>query len=250
MDAITGLETLIVRSHEENHYFAAEINAVIERNKTTLKDVDIWESGRWRNEHRRLEVLVACQFLTLKSDLRDGGMRHLDAMVTLMVVSPALREVNSQPIAQGNVPVIAKALEMNCSLTKLSLEICAGGSIKELFTALEVNKNLKELFLSGIISVEFNCIRAVASALKKNQCLRTLSIQGVSFHDAQGLSQWSEALSKNCTLQFLCISGGIIPISNISTFCKALLVNNSLETMKLSEVSGTEEERCVLAFDS
>ncbi|KAL1472834.1 hypothetical protein MTO96_039072 [Rhipicephalus appendiculatus] len=69
MDAVTGLETLIVRSHEENHYFAAEINAVIERNKNTLKNVDIWESGRWRHEQRMLEVLVACQLPDIKVGL-------------------------------------------------------------------------------------------------------------------------------------------------------------------------------------
>ncbi|KAL1460300.1 hypothetical protein MTO96_043371 [Rhipicephalus appendiculatus] len=247
MDAVTAIETLIVRSREENHYFAAEINAVIERNKSTLKNVHIWESGRWRNEQRMLEVLVACQFLTLKSDVRDRGMRHVDATVTLMLISTTLREVTAQLIAEGDVPVIAKALEMNCSLTKLSLKICTGATIKELFTALEVNKNLKELLLCGTIYVEINCIQSVASALKENQCLRTLSIEGVSFHDGEGLDQWSEALSKNCTLQFLCVSGRIIPISNISTLCKALLVNNSLETMKVSEVSGTEEEITTLA---
>lgn len=248
VDAVVGLETLCIDAAETNRHFAAEIEALLERNRHTLKKVYICEhSPQRRDGLGTVESLVACEFLTLKSPHNKSRMPDMDAMVRLMRASAALKEVTAQPILQGEVSVIAKALATNFTLTKLALYVETRGSIEELFRALEVNTNLKELLLYCCVFINTSCMRAVASALRNNASLRALYLGVVFLDDCEGLGQWSEALAKNCTLQFLRIYCGNIPMSDISTLCKALQVNKSLKKFLLPGVMGSEEERTSLA---
>ncbi|KAL1478606.1 hypothetical protein MTO96_034959 [Rhipicephalus appendiculatus] len=143
---ITGLETLLIRCEGHNQRIAAEVDALLERNRTTLKNFDIWEFGQRREGLAMLEGLVACESLTFKANHNNGGMPYMDAMVSLMRVSTSLHEVVAQPIRDRELTLIAKALETNCTLSKLSLHIVQDCSIEQLFKALQLNKNLKELF--------------------------------------------------------------------------------------------------------
>ncbi|XP_050047014.2 uncharacterized protein [Dermacentor andersoni] len=248
VDAVVGLETLFIDASETNRHFAAEIDALLERNRHTLKKVYICEhSPQRRDGLRMVESLVACEFLTLKSPHNKSRMPDMDAMVRLMRTSTSLKEVTAQPILHGEVSVIAKALETNFTLTKLSLYVETRGSIEELFRALQANRTLKELLLYCCLFINTRCMRAVASALRKNASLRALYMGVVFLDNCEGLEQWSEALSENCTLQFLRIYCGNISMRDISALCKALEVNKSLKKFLLPGAMGSEEERTSLA---
>ncbi|KAH7939878.1 hypothetical protein HPB52_018692 [Rhipicephalus sanguineus] len=247
---ITGLETLIISCEGHNQRIADEIDALIERNRNTLKKFDICEVGQRRNGLAMLESLVACESLTFKSYYNNGGTPYMDGVVNLMRVSTRLREVFAQLICKREISLMGKALKTNCTLTKLSLCIATQYSIEELFAALELNKHLKEFFLYGTIYMNMSSARAAALALQKNACLQTLSMKHVILDDGEGMSQWSEALSKNCALEFLSIHCEHVGVSEVLGLCKALHANKSLKTLKLQGVIGTEEERCVLAFHS
>ncbi|KAL1475461.1 hypothetical protein MTO96_037281, partial [Rhipicephalus appendiculatus] len=230
---ITGLETLIIRCEGHNQRITAEVDALLERNRTTLKNFDIWEFGQRREGLAMLEGLVACESLTFKANHNNGGMPYMDAMVSLMRVSTSLHEVVAQPIRDRELTLIAKALETNCTLSKLSLHIVQDCSIEQLFKALQLNKNLKELFLYGSVRMNVACSRAGASALENNDCLRTLSMEQVILEDGEGMMHWSEGLSKSRTLEFLCINCEHVSMNAVSRLCKALRVNKSLKELKL-----------------
>ncbi|KAH6924781.1 hypothetical protein HPB50_024587 [Hyalomma asiaticum] len=248
MDAIVGLETLFIDAGETNKYFTAKIEALLERNHESLKRVSICEHSPKRREGLRLlESLVACEWITLKSPHNKSKMPDMDSVVTLMRTSTNLKEVTVQPILQGEVPVIARALESNLTLTKVSLYVETRGSIEELFRALQMNKHLSELGLYSCVFVKSSCMRAIASALENNDTLKALYMGSVFLDNCQGVGQWSEALSKNNTLQFLRIYCGNFSMNDISVFCKALQVNKSLKTLMLPGVIGSQEERTSLA---
>ncbi|KAH7939493.1 hypothetical protein HPB52_013238 [Rhipicephalus sanguineus] len=239
---ITGLETIIISCEGHNQRIADEIDALIERNRNTLKKFDICEIGQRRNGLAMLESLVACESLTFKSYYNNGGTPYMDGVVNLMRVSTTLREVFAQLICKREISLMGKALKTNCTLTKLSLCIATQYSIEELFAALELNKNLKEFFLYGTIYMNMTSARAAALALQKNACLQTLSMKHVILDDGEGMGQWSEALSKNCALEFLSIHFEAVGVSEVLGLCKALHANKSLKTLKLQGVIGSEEE--------
>ncbi|KAH7938802.1 hypothetical protein HPB52_000437 [Rhipicephalus sanguineus] len=219
MHVITGLETLIIRCEGHNQRIADEIDALIERNRHTLKNFDIWEFGQRRKGLAMLESLVACDSLTLKSNFNNGGTPYMYGLASLMRVSTTLREVFAQPVCDREISLMAEALKTNCTLTKLSLSIATYYSTEELFGALELNKILKEFFL----------------------------MKHVILDDGEVMGHWSEALSKNCTLEFLGVHCEHVAVSQVSGLCKALHINKTLKTLKLQGVSGTEEQRESLA---
>ncbi|KAL1419146.1 hypothetical protein MTO96_005255 [Rhipicephalus appendiculatus] len=248
MDAVIGLERLYVYTHHFNDRRAAEIHALLERNRNTPNSVEIFFGHPGRNKLRMVEHLAACKFLKLGSvDDSEFETPDVDGMVRLLGGSTTLKEATVYPIDLRQVSLIAKALETNCCLTRLSLNLKRSASIEELFGALEVNEHLRELFLVASVRVTMTCARAVASALKKNNCLRTLDMRTMSLQDGVGLELWSEALSKNVTLHVFHMGYHGIPISDVSALCKALRVNKSLKTLKFWEVTGSEEERTYLA---
>ncbi|KAL1419150.1 hypothetical protein MTO96_005258 [Rhipicephalus appendiculatus] len=249
MDAVIGLETLYVYTQHFNERWAAEIDALLERNRTTLNSVEMFFERLGRHKLRMVEHLAACKFLKLGS-LDDSEIEALDVdgMVSLLRGSTTLKEAAVRLIGLPQVSLIAKALETNCCLTKLSLDLKWSASIEQLFGAIEVNKHLKELFLVASVHVNMTSVRAVASALMKNNCLRTLDMATTSaLRDGVGLRLWSEALSKNVTLHTFRLHHYTIPISEVSTLCKALRVNKSLKALKLTEVTGSEEDSTSLA---
>ncbi|KAL1480775.1 hypothetical protein MTO96_050758 [Rhipicephalus appendiculatus] len=249
LDAIVGLEALYIHVGEMGRPFAAQIDALMERNCRTLKLVEILDSQENRDGLRMIERLVACESLTLKAYVIRTPVPDIYAVRGLMRDSANLKHVTLRPIVPANVSVIASALETNRTLTRLSLGVEACRSLGELFTALEVNECLKELFLHGYpVHITGSCARAVASALKKNNCLQGLDMGAVILHDGEGLGQWTRALSKNCSLQFLNIACWHLPMSEVSKLCEALRINKSLRALKLSAITATEEERTSLAL--
>lgn len=249
MDAVIGLQTLYVAIGRFSQCFAAEIDALLERNRNTLKNVEIFEARPAQNKLRMVEHLAACKVLALKSlDHSDIGTPDVAGIVTLLRGSTTLKDASVKPVLSRQLLLIAKALEGNCCLTKLTLYVKTLDSVEELFRALEVNKHLKELFLNSVVYRHLNssCMRAVASALKNNKFLQTLCMSALNLPGGE-MGQWSRALSKNDTLQLLSIHCQDIPISDVSALCEALRVNRSLKTLKLSEVKGSEEERSSLA---
>ncbi|KAH7938909.1 hypothetical protein HPB52_002197 [Rhipicephalus sanguineus] len=249
MDAVIGLQTLYVDLGRFSQCFAAEIDALLERNRNTLKNVEIFEARPAQNKLRMVEHLAACKVLALKSlEYGDIAAPDVDGMVSLLRGPTTLKEASVKPVLPRQLLLIAKALETNCCLTKLTLYVKTRDSVEELFAALEVNKHLKELFLNNVFYNDLNssCMRAVASALKNNKCLQTLCMSGLNLPGGE-MGQWSRALSKNDTLQLLSIHCKDIPISDVSALCEALRVNRSLKKLKLSEVRGSEEERSSLA---
>ncbi|KAH7940072.1 hypothetical protein HPB52_020800 [Rhipicephalus sanguineus] len=182
-----------------------------------------------------LESLVACDYLVLRSSDGDGTIPDVD-----------LLEVSVQLIHQVDVSVIARALETNRTLTKLSLHARSSGSVEELFGALELNKTLKELSLWGLDQVDMRFMRAVASAIENNNTLTLLHMNAL-FGQCQGMKQWSEALTKNCALHVFSLSCWSVPIAEVSALCKVLRVNKTLKALNLHGVNGTDEERTSLA---
>ncbi|KAH7939397.1 hypothetical protein HPB52_011945 [Rhipicephalus sanguineus] len=248
IDAVIGLETLDIDIRRFGQCFAAEIDALLERNRNTLKSVEIFEARPGLNKLRMVEHLEACKSLAVGSlDQCDAAAPDVDGMVSLLRGSTTLKEATVKSIEPRQVVLVARALETNCCLTKLSLHVRTSDSIEELFGALEVNKHLKELFLKYCLRVNMTCARSVASALKKNDRLRTLDMATVILGEGVGLGLWSEALSKNVALHVFHMRCYEIPISEVSTLCKALQVNKSLKALKLPEVRGSEEESSSLA---
>lgn len=95
-----------------------------------------------------VEHLLACKSLAVRSlDRCDSTAPDVNRMVSLLRGSTTLKEATVKSIEPWQVVLIAKALETNCCLTKLSLYLKTSDSIEELFGALEVNEHLKELFL-------------------------------------------------------------------------------------------------------
>ncbi|KAH7940028.1 hypothetical protein HPB52_020415 [Rhipicephalus sanguineus] len=246
LDTVTGLETLHIDVDEIDENFAAQIDAIMERNRSTLKKVHVSDRRRRHSRLRMMESLVACEYIVLKSCISDSGIPDVDSMAKLMGVSTTLKEVSVQPIRQVDVSVIAKALEMSRTLTELSLHVRLCESIEELFGALELNKSLKELSLWGFERVNMRFMRAVASAMENNTTLMSLNIDA-RLDQCEGMQLWSQALSKNCTLHVLILSCWSVPIAEVSVLCKALRVNKTLKALRLLGVDATNEERTSLA---
>ncbi|KAL1419149.1 hypothetical protein MTO96_005257 [Rhipicephalus appendiculatus] len=188
MDAVIGLETLYVYTQHFNERWAAEIDALLERNRTTLNSVEMFFERLGRHKLRMVEHLAACKFLKLGS-LDDSEIEALDVdgMVSLLRGSTTLKEAAVELIGLPQVSLIAKALETNCCLTKLSLDLKWSASIEQLFGAIEVNKHLKELFLVASVHANMTSVRAVASALMKNNCSTgQQEPQGIEAYDSDG----------------------------------------------------------------
>ncbi|KAH7938810.1 hypothetical protein HPB52_000445 [Rhipicephalus sanguineus] len=80
--AITELETLYVDIGRFSPCFAAEIDALLERNRNTLKTVVIIEARPGLNKLRMVEHLAACKVLALKSsDNIDTATPDIDGML-------------------------------------------------------------------------------------------------------------------------------------------------------------------------
>ncbi|KAL1480970.1 hypothetical protein MTO96_050588 [Rhipicephalus appendiculatus] len=250
VDAVMDLEMLYIHIGHFSERFAAEIDSLLKRNRNTLKNVTIFEVGPGNNKLSRVEDLAACKFLALRwSDATTHTvMPDIEGMLSLLRGSTALKEAAVKPVFPQQIVLIAKALETNRCLTKLTLQVKSHHSVEELFGALQVNKHLKELFLYSdiLVSLTTRCARAVASALESNDCLQTLSIKGMHLPNG-GMDELSKALSKNCTLQLLRMGRPDFPVSEVSALCKALQVNKSLKILKLSQIIGSDEERISLA---
>ncbi|XP_049516913.1 uncharacterized protein LOC125942690 [Dermacentor silvarum] len=113
--------------------------------------------------------------------------------------------------------------------------------MEELFRGIEVNTNLKQVFLYSTVLVDTTCRQAVASVLEKS-CLRTLYLGTVVFNDCEGLVPWSEALSNNTTLMYLRMHCENIPTNTISALCKVLRVNKTLKKLMLPGITASDEE--------
>ncbi|KAH7939398.1 hypothetical protein HPB52_011946 [Rhipicephalus sanguineus] len=87
MDAIIGLEKLYIHIGRFSPCFGAEMDALLVRNRNTLKSVEIFESLQGLNKLGMVEHLAACKSLTLKSlSLRDTATPHVDGMLRKKVV--------------------------------------------------------------------------------------------------------------------------------------------------------------------
>lgn len=246
IDAIVGVETLHVDIARPNEYAAAKIDALLQRNHSTLRRVGINDHGENSHALKSVESLVACEYLALRSLRGESGLLEINSVTRLMSFSSTLKELIAFPIAQGDVPIIASALETNRTLTKLSLHVEKCSSVEKLFEAVELNHTLKDLFVLGIADASTTFVQAVASALKNNRTLKSLYML-VRRGGCRGLRHWSEALWKNCTLLFFGMFQWQFPVIEASALCKALRVNKSLKKLKLMSVSGSEEERVSLA---
>lgn len=82
MDTIIGLETLFIDAAETNSYFAEEIEALLERNRNTLKKVYICEhSAQKPDVLKMVENLVGCESLTMKSPHNKSRMPDVEPLL-------------------------------------------------------------------------------------------------------------------------------------------------------------------------
>ncbi|KAL1483922.1 hypothetical protein MTO96_050156, partial [Rhipicephalus appendiculatus] len=246
LEVVIGLETLSIDVDGINQHFAAEIDVLMEHNGATLKKVEIWEAGKTRNRLTKVESLVACESLALKSPVSEVRIPDMDMMVQLMRVSTTLKEVTAQKIYQVDLALIAEALATNHTLQKLSLDVEKCASIVGLFRSLEVNNSLTDLSLWNYVRLSTSDTQAVASAVLNNTTLRSLHM-AVYDSAVGGMEQLSEALTKNCTLHLLSLEYFGIPMSEVSALCRALRVNKTLKTLHILIVDGSEVESTSLA---
>ncbi|KAH7948226.1 hypothetical protein HPB52_019529 [Rhipicephalus sanguineus] len=91
VDAVIGLETLYINIDRPSQRCAAEIDALLKRNRNTLKSVEIFDCRPGRHKLRMVEHLAACEFLELRNVDVDG-------MLSLLRGSTTLKEATVNPI--------------------------------------------------------------------------------------------------------------------------------------------------------
>ncbi|KAH7954662.1 hypothetical protein HPB49_020704 [Dermacentor silvarum] len=249
IDAITDLVTVRISARAVRAQFATEVEKLLRRNASSIKSVDISDMNRLpRNIIRALECLVRCESLSLSS-LMDfvRGLPDVEAVAQLMRTSTALKELTVDPVMETQISLMAKALECNATLTKLTLFIPDSATLpKGLFPALEANTALKELWLTGCCCIDEQCGQALASALQKNTCLRDIHIEDVQI-DHSCMVEWPDALSKNNALECFQLSSDQLPLSGISALCKILSTNKVLKKLVFAGFRASREEREILA---
>ncbi|XP_077520468.1 uncharacterized protein LOC144130418 [Amblyomma americanum] len=249
IDAVIGVETLKINARAIKPEFAAEIEALLRRNSSSIKAVDISDMSRLpRSLIKALDCLSNCESLAISS-LIDfvRGLPDMNSVAQLVQTSKVLKELSVDPVMEEQISVTAKALKTNPALTKLTLFIPDSTvSPRALFPALEINTTLKELRLTGCCCMDALSGQALASALRKNTCLRELYIEDVDI-DTSSMKDWPDALSENTALECFQLSSEQLPISGISALCKLLPANKTLKKLVFAGFRASQEERLALA---
>ncbi|XP_037505256.1 uncharacterized protein LOC119381554 [Rhipicephalus sanguineus] len=249
IDAVTDLETVCISVRSVRSEFASEVEELLRRNASSIKTLDISNMNHLpRNIIRALECLAKCETLRVCS-LMDfiKGLPDAQAVAELLRTSAALKELTVDPVLEPQISLVAKALKCNDTLTKLVLFIPDSATLpKALFSALEVNAVLQELWLRGCCYIDAECGQAVASALRKNSHLRGIYIEDVQI-DYTSMEEWPDALENNSALEWLLLSGRELPLNGISTLCRILPANKTLKKLTFDKFQASQQEREILA---
>ncbi|KAL1460302.1 hypothetical protein MTO96_043373 [Rhipicephalus appendiculatus] len=177
---ITGLETLMIRCEGHNQRIAAEVDALLERNRTTLKNFDIWEFGQRREGLAMLESLVACESLTFKANHNKGGMPYMDAVA--LRVNKSLKELKLQGLDEWSGPyeqsisLARQLLEDEC-YDRVQLEPCTGAYLRILSPVLvSPQSGIKELSLPETDYLSLESVNALLEALASNNNIKRLTL--------------------------------------------------------------------------
>ena len=144
---------------------------------------------------------------------------------------------------------LSKALEINRTLTKLSMVNCnlkineANG--QALATMLKTNRSLQVLNLARNPEIGDQGAMYLAEGLKLNCTLKKLNISdcGIS---SEGVNNIAHALTINKTLQNLDVEGNEITDAGVVCLAKALKANVSLTNLNLARCGMTDESLSVL----
>ena len=146
---------------------------------------------------------------------------------------------------------LSKALEINRTLTKLSMVKCnlkineANG--QALATMLKTNRSLQVLNLARNPEVGDQGAMYLAEGLKLNYTLKKLNISdcGIS---SEGVNNIAHALTINKILQNLNVEGNEIMDAGVVCFAKALKANVSLTNLNLADCGMTDVSLSVLGI--
>ncbi|XP_077489360.1 uncharacterized protein LOC144100214 [Amblyomma americanum] len=113
-------------------------------------------------------------------------------------------------------------------------------SLKDLFTALEVNTSLKELRIP-FCRVDASCGDSLGSAISKNGCVLYLGLSGRIGDYCMARS--AEALSQNATLEKLQFSASGLGFNGILAMCDTLRTNKTLKEVVTPHFPAGDSER-------
>ncbi|XP_077536490.1 uncharacterized protein LOC144148841 [Haemaphysalis longicornis] len=246
LDAVCGLERLKLELHETEREFADKLAQLLRRNAGSIKRLEIPHMELPRQVTHALRYLFNCESLTLFS-LWGNQVPGVRSVTRLLHSSTALKELSITRIASmAQISAIAKELEINTSLTKLSLQIGYPYNTPEtVYTALQANTTLKELSVTDCHITE-ECGQALALLLQSNTGLRLLHIGDADISEPS-LLLLASALTRNTTLESLHLSSELLPMNGIVELCKVLRVNKTLKMLQFGGEVDPPEGRYALA---
>ncbi|KAH7940027.1 hypothetical protein HPB52_020414 [Rhipicephalus sanguineus] len=205
--AITELETLYVDIGRFSPCFAAEIDALLERNRNTLKTVVIIEARPGLNKLRMVEHLAACKVLALKSsDNIDTATPDIDGMLSRESVILLFRALDSNKIKRltvhvgrepdDTVALLCDTLKKNPFLESLCVSIRNGDSANEILRALALNTAIINLDITLWLVATEETTAAFSGMLLRNRAITNIHAR---FEDDPGpfMEAFAQGLSGN-----------------------------------------------------
>lgn len=245
LNAVAGLEELVIDCPEIKFKFASELEALLRRNAGTLKRVKIVQVTLPRNVYHALQYLVNCESLTFTPPRNiDRRLPTTDPVAQLLGKTNSLKKVSVRCIYRAQLTPLAKAINTCTSLTELTVQFAnTSCSMGALFSALRSNTTLKKLYVKEGVVTQRN-ERALALALKYNTCLRTLEFEECVF--LESTTNWARALMINSTLKELHMNLRL-RVALVRQLCKALAVNKTLKRLTIGCLDACMQVRVSLA---
>ncbi|XP_077549015.1 uncharacterized protein LOC144162386 [Haemaphysalis longicornis] len=242
LDAVRGLETLKLQLNAVEVKLAAEFARLLRRNAGSIKRLEISHSKLPRQVNNALRCLFSCESLTLHTFSRDP-LLSVHSVARLLHSSTALKELGIGTIGSATqMSAIAKELEINTSLTKLTVEMSWQWRCPEaVFTALQCNTTMKELSVTDC-HICGECDEALALLLQMNTGLRLLYMRDV-YVSGSPLPVLAAALRSNTTLESLHLHQERyhLALNVIVELCNALHVNRTLKKLQFEAKVSPEE---------
>ncbi|KAH7939762.1 hypothetical protein HPB52_017222 [Rhipicephalus sanguineus] len=225
--------------------WAAEIDALLERNRNTLKNVEIFEARPAQNKLRMVEHLAACKVLALKS-LEYGDI--------------AAPDVDGMDIPISDVSALCEALRVNRGLKKLKLSEVRGSEEERSSLARQLledncydrvhlghwtepylrvlspvlassDAGTTELWLWNIGELSHDSVSALFNALASNKKVTSLKMD-VMLEPDHRVALLCETLKKNRFIEFLSIN--ICNGNCANEILRALTVNSGITKLEMA----------------
>ncbi|XP_050035015.1 uncharacterized protein [Dermacentor andersoni] len=246
LNAVAGLEELVIDCPEINFKFSSELEALLRRNAGTLKRVKIVQATLPRNVYHALQYLVNCESLTFNPPLNiDRRLPTTDPVAQLLWKTNTLKKLSVRSIIdRAQLTPLAEAINTCTSLTELTVQFAnTSCSMGALFSALGSNTTLKKLHVKEGVVTQRN-EQALALALQYNTCLRTLEFEDCVF--LESTTNWAGALMINTTLEELHMTLKL-RVALVRQLCEALAVNKTLKRLTIASFDACMQVRVSLA---